>query len=116
MPYLDLPAIKREIPLKMVLDHVGWKPSATKDGEQRGRCPLHNSSNKKSRSFAVKDEGWYCHTCKTGGDCFRLWCMFHQVSLMQAVRQMCETFKVPEYQLPRHLWNQQRRNGEEERL
>lgn len=115
MPYLDLPAIKRDITLKMVLDHVGWKPRTTKDGEQRGSCPLHKSENKKSRSFAVKDDGWFCHTCKDGGDQFRFWVLYYHVSFMQAVHAMCETFHVPEYQLPRHLWAGRAGNGEEER-
>jgi hypothetical protein len=115
MPYLDLPAIKREITLKMVLDNIGWKPVWSSGEESRGPCPLHDSTAKRSRVFAVKGDGWFCHKCKDGGDQFRFWVKLHHVSFMQAVHAMCETFNVPEYQLRRYLWRQQPGNGEEER-
>jgi len=115
VPYLDLPAIKREITMKMVLDHVGWKGRETKDGEKRGACPLEPVPDKKSRSFATKDDGFYCHHCKQNGDQLRFWCLYYKVGFMEAVHQMCEAFKVPEYQLPRRLWAAQAGNGEEER-
>ena len=115
MPYLDLAAIKREISLKMVLDHVGWKCRVGKDGELRGQCPLHKSTNPKSRSFAVKDDGFFCHGCKANGDQVRFWMLYFSVPFLVAVHQMCETFHVPEYQLARHLWRQAPVNGEEER-
>jgi hypothetical protein len=115
VPYLDLAAIKNEISLKMVLDHVGWKCKTSKEGELRGPCPLEGTPDRKSRSFAVKDDGFFCHHCKENGDQFRFWCLYYKVAFMAAVHQMCEAFKVPEYQLPRRLWAGQRANGEEER-
>lgn len=115
MPYLDLPAIKREISLKMVLHHVGWKAKTSKEGEQRGACPLEATQDKKSRSFAVKDDGFFCHHCKANGDQFQFWCLYYKVPFIEAVHQMCEAFKVPEYQLRRLQWAAQPGNGEEER-
>ncbi len=115
MPYLDLEAIKREIPLQSYLDRIGWKPVWSQSGQSRGPCPVHNSDSRRSRSFAVKDQGWYCHKCKIGGDVLALYVLQHNVSTYDAALALCQLFNVPVYHKRTRVYHGTVGNGEEER-
>jgi hypothetical protein len=105
VPFLDFDAIKREITLDMVLAALGWRYVWRQGVQQRGPCPIHHSSNRRSRSFATNANGWFCHKCKVGGDQLSLWAAVRGLSSYDAALDLCQRFNVPAYQMPRFTWH-----------
>lgn len=114
MPFLDIPAIKRDVRLFAVLDHIGWKAATSKGGSHRGACPLHSDDNHRSRIFVVTGEDWYCHKCKVGGGALELWKRYYKQDTYTAALDLCKQLGLVAYQLQRHLWADKTRNKEEE--
>jgi hypothetical protein len=109
MPLIDLTALKREIPVLKALWLLGWKPTTSYYGQHRGACPLHKSKRPdRSRSLAVKDGGWCCHTCKRSGDAVALWAAVKGVNIYSAAIDLCAALGIP---VPYKT-----RNRDEERL
>lgn len=94
MPLVDFDELKRQIPLRRVLDSLQWTPTRREDTSERGWCPLHSRHPHPSRSFAVRGDGWYCHSCKDGGDVVRLWQKLHRLTPYQAALDLCRRFGV----------------------
>lgn len=115
MPSLDFKAIKLEVPLQHVLDHIGWRAVSSKGGQRRGPCPIHRSASQRSRSFAVLDEFWFCHKCKIGGDQLFLWSLLKDLPLYDATINLCRTLGRPIFYMQRPLYTRMGRNREEER-
>jgi DNA primase len=115
MPSIDFEQMKHLIPMRDVLRLLGWVPLTSEAGQGRGRCPIHNSTNPRSRSFATKDDGWYCHSCKLGGDQFTLWATCQRLPIYQAVMDLCRELGRSVAYRPRRPRLAKARNGEEAR-
>ena len=95
MPYIDFEAVKRAVSCFDVLSWYGWHPAFIEGQEKRGPCPLHGSTNTRSRSFAVCETGFFCHSCKKGGDAVRLYATLFKLDSYAAAVQMCERIGMP---------------------
>jgi hypothetical protein len=75
MPLIDLRQARSEIPLRAVLELLGFEPRTRAGAQWRGPCPVHGSQAATSRSFAahVGKHVWYCFRCRQGGNALDLW-------------------------------------------
>jgi len=89
MPSIDFKAVKLQISLRQVLNLIGWKPATIEGFEKRGPCPIHGSSNPRSRSFAVFMDGFSCFSCKQNGDQLRLYSLVRRLSIYAATVELC---------------------------
>ena len=115
MPMLDFAAIKREVPMSDVLKLIGWQPISSIAGQHRGRCPFHHSNNVRSRSFAVFQDGWFCHKCKKGGDQLTLFAQHTGFPIHEATLALCFALGRTAYHKRRPGRYEAAGNGEEER-
>jgi hypothetical protein len=90
MPQIDLEALRTEEVLRGVLGLIGWVPNFRERDADRGNCPLHKSGNRKSRSFDVHNEWWYCHSCKVGGDALELYQRWRGLDTVPAALELCK--------------------------
>src|SRR6266849_256921 len=93
-PYVNFAWIKASIPIEAVLRHCGTPPAFDEPAGLRGPCPIHGSRSPKSRSFAVKGQAWYCHSCKRGGDVVRLWGLLHHLPDYDAAIELAAVFGI----------------------
>lgn len=68
-----------------------------------GLCPFHSE---KEPSFTVSPERqmFHCFGCKKGGDIFKFWMEYHNVSFFEAIKDLAERYNidigdVPDYEL-----------------
>jgi len=64
----------------------------------RGACPCHQSSNPRSRSLSLSRSArkWTCHNgrCRRVGDLIDLYACVRGLSLLDAARELAETFCI----------------------
>lgn len=91
MAGVDFNTIRREITMEQVLNQIGFEPTTRSGNQWYGRCPVHNSTAARSRSFSVNlDTGrYYCHKCKSHGNQLELWAAVTQLPLYQAAIDLC---------------------------
>jgi DNA primase len=110
---VDFTKVKELVSIKQVCDLLGWRAVCKEPSAQRGPCPVHRSTDPESRSFAVNSEGWFCHSCKRGGDQIRLYAEVHRLPVLEAAIELCKAFAVDVPYLPRRP-RQQRKPREQE--
>jgi len=98
---VDFLAIKQLVSVEKVLELIRWRPRWIEGKERRGPCPVHRSTNPDSRSFAASVEGWYCHTCKRGGDQVSLYAAVYELQPLAAAVEMCQRLGLDVPYLPR---------------
>ena len=59
----------------------------------RCQCPIHHGQDYNMVVYA-DNRGFFCHTCKQGGDCIRLVERVNQCSFPEAVEWLNSTFKL----------------------
>ncbi len=111
MPGINFRRVKELIPIWDVLRLIDWKPVRIEPTGVRGPCPVHRSTNPKSRSFAASADGWYCHSCRHRGDQLRLYAEVRGLDVYAATLELCRLLRLPVPYLP----SRRPRNGEEER-
>lgn len=94
---IDFAEVKRLVSVWDVLDMIGWQAIARTPTERRGPCPIHGSTNIRSRVFAASRDGWMCHKCKRNGDAVRLWAELRSMTSYNAAVDLCKRSgsKVP---------------------
>ena len=92
MPGVDFDRLRAEISIVQVLDLLAFKPVACSGLQWYGRCPLHASRSKRSRSFSVNLAlgRYYCHRCHSHGNQLDLWAAATQLSLYHAAVDLCQ--------------------------
>ena len=70
---IDFKALKQLVTYRAVLELLGWRHRTHERKWFRGPCPLKQHLSKHAREFGVAPEGWYCFSCKAGGDQIELW-------------------------------------------
>jgi transposase InsO family protein len=96
-PGLDFCALRREVSMEQVLQHLGYFEGLCGTGPQRrGPCPLHDRPDERHRSFSVNlAKGVFrCFhpPCEASGNTLDLWAAVHRLPIHQAAQQLAETF------------------------
>ena len=75
MPLIDFRQARSDIPLRTVLELLGFVPRTRAGAQLRGPCPVHGSRSPTSRSFAahVGKGVWHCFRCGAGGNALDPW-------------------------------------------
>jgi hypothetical protein len=98
---IDFGRLKELVSIDKVLDLLGWRHATVEGINRRGPCPVHRSTNPESRSFAAGPQGWFCHTCKRGGDQLRLWAEATRAEPLPAALELCRRLGIDPPFLPR---------------
>ncbi|MCA9184995.1 MAG: hypothetical protein KDA99_05225 [Planctomycetales bacterium] len=75
-----------------VLALIGWEPRSHSGAQLRGACPVHQSSNPRSRSFSVNIDThmFQCFSCGSKGNQLDLWQAFTGSPLYDAALELCQ--------------------------
>lgn len=103
MPGIHFAVLRQQVPLAQVLDLVGFTALTRRGPQLRGRCPLHGSSSRRSRSFAAHLERgcWYCFRCGAGGNALDLYLAVTKLPLYQGALELCQRLHLAVPWLPR---------------
>jgi transposase len=98
-PRLDYAAIRQQITMTHVLDHLGWLRSLKGRRPQlRGPCPIHGSIDDPHRSFSVHldKQVFRCfHSdCAVQGNVLDLWAAVRRLPLYDATVDLAKTFNL----------------------
>lgn len=108
-PPRDLAALRRQVSIGQVLEHLGYLDLLRGFGPQRrGPCPLHDPPSEPHRSFSVHlTKGVFrCFhpACQAQGNTLDLWAAYHRLPLGQAAENLAQTFAAhltsPEKSVP----------------
>ena len=91
MPGVDFDRVRTEITMEQVLNLLGFQPSKRSGVQWYGRCPLHESTSGRRRSFSVNVAigRYYCHRCHSHGNQLELWAAATKLPLHQAAIDLC---------------------------
>jgi len=91
----DLSLIKEEIKNACdIVELIGQFVQLKKVGKNYvGLCPFHSE---KEPSFTVNPERqiFHCFGCKKGGDIFKFWMEYHNVSFFEALKDLAERYNI----------------------
>lgn len=92
MPGIDFDRLRAEITMEQVLDLLAFEPTGRSGPQWYGRCPLHESTSKRSRSFSVNVVlgRYYCHRCHGHGNPLELWAAATKLPLYRAAIDLCQ--------------------------
>jgi transposase len=97
--FVDFAALRQQIRLADVLEHLGVLGDLKGSGPQRrGRCPVHQRLGTTGRSFAVHLDRNLFHCfhppCGIKGNVLDLWAAVHHLPLVDAARHLAHTFRL----------------------
>ena len=92
MPGVDLRLLRERVTMREVLRLLQLEPIVRRGEQWRGPCPVHGSSNPRSRSFSVNVRlgRYHCFACGSRGHALELWSAVHGLSLYTAAVELCE--------------------------
>lgn len=100
---LDYAAIRRQIPIRRVLELLNWEPAARRGARWRGPCPFCRSSPgrrsgrpRQAHSFCVEGQRnlFHCFRCHGGGNQLDLWAAATGQPLYAATLDLCHRLSV----------------------
>lgn len=86
---IDFRALRELIPIRRVLESLGWRERTREGSYLRGRCPKHSSLASQSRIFAVSLDRAWCFRCGWEGDVVALWGWLHGLRPLPAAHDLC---------------------------
>ena len=102
MPRIDFAELRRRIPIRRVLELVGFRAVRSSGAELRGPCPIHGSPSSPGApgSFAANLEKnvFHCFHCGAGGNALDLWAATRKTDVYRAAISLCEqlALELPE--------------------
>jgi len=89
---IDYRELRSRIGIRQVLDLIGWHAATVHAVQLRGPCPLHRSSNTKSRTFSVNVDRdiFRCFKCSRAGNQLDLYAALTDLPLYDAATELCE--------------------------
>jgi DNA primase len=98
-PRLDYAAIRQQITMTQVLDHLGCLKSLKGRRPQlRGPCPIHGQADDARRSFSVHldKQVFRCFhkECDIQGNVLDLWAAVRRLPLYEATVDLAQTFNL----------------------
>jgi DNA primase len=102
MPGIDFRALRDQVPLARLLELLDFVPVSRRGAEVRGRCPVHGSRTRRSRSFAahLQWQCWHCFRCGAGGNALDLWVAVTKLPLYEAALDLCRRLALDVPWLP----------------
>jgi DNA primase len=96
---IDYSELKRRITIRQVLNLLGWHAVTHHEPQLRGPCPVHGSTDERSRSFAVNTQKNVFHcfksACGVKGNQLDLYMLATGLPALEAAHQLCEKLGVP---------------------
>ena len=96
VPAIDFYALRERVALMEVLELLGFKAVSRRGDQVRGRCPLHRSESRRSRSFSadLKRDRWHCFRCEAGGNALDLWMAATGLPVYNAALDLCQRLVI----------------------
>ena len=93
---IDFAELRRRVGISQVLAHIEWQPVARNGMQLRGACPVHKSTNPRSRSFSVnvQTNAYQCFSCGSKGNQLDLWAELTGLPLHAAARNLCKSLGI----------------------
>ena len=112
-PAIDFAAVRAAVSLATVLQLLGFQANTIRGAQQRGPCPLHNSTSGTSRCFSANLDlnAFRCFKCGHSGNALELWAQVTKQTPYDAAIDLCERLHIPLPLLP-----PANRNREEEHV
>ena len=106
---LDYAELRARIPIRSMLDRIGYTPLRIRGDQWRGACPLptHPRPTPGETCFSVNVQlsCYNCFRCHSAGDQIRFWAVFKQLELYQAGLDLCHAFQLHELLPPSRICN-----------
>ena len=92
MPGIDFALVRASVPMRQVLDWIGFDPSEKSGSQWRGPCPVHGSKGPDSRSFSVNiaKHRFKCFRCNAFGNQIELWAAVKGLTIYAAAIDLCQ--------------------------
>ena len=102
MPGIDFQQVRSQISIQQVLDLLNFIPTARLGPRLRGPCPIHDTSQSRSRTFSVHlgCHRFRCFCCHSAGTQLDLWAAVHGLSIYAAAEDLCQRLGIPIPYLP----------------
>lgn len=96
---IDYAALRRQVTMQQVLEHLNWLPQLTGSGAQRrGPCPIHAQADDRERTFSASldKQVFRCFhpECSAQGNVLDLWAAVHRLPLYEAALHLAKTFHL----------------------
>jgi putative transposase len=99
---IDFAALRQTLTMAAVLQLLGFQPRTSRNGQQRGACPLHGSTSGTSRCFSanLNDHVFHCFKCGRSGNALELWATNQGLPPYDAALDLCQRLGIPVPILP----------------
>jgi len=96
MPGVDFAVLRKRISMVDVLHLLEFQPCSRHGDQLRGPCPVHGSSNPRSRSFSVNLRlgRYHCFGCGSRGNALELCSAVRGISVWASAIELCESLRV----------------------
>jgi putative transposase len=97
-PSIDFAAVRAAITLTEVLALLRFSPNSSRNGQQRGPCPVHGSKHPgRSRCFSANlaDNICHCFKCGFSGNALDLWAAVTGQDIYHAAVDLCQRLGRP---------------------
>jgi DNA primase len=93
MPGINFDELRRRVSMADVLRLLKFQASSGRADQLRGPCPVHGSSNPRSRSFSVNVRlgRYHCFGCGSRGNALELWSAVRGISIWASAIELCAT-------------------------
>jgi putative transposase len=101
-PAIDFAAVRQTLTIAAVLELLGFQARTSRNGQQRGACPLHGSTSGTSRCFSanLNDHTFHCFKCGRSGNALDLWAAAQGLPPYDAALDLCQRLGIPVPTLP----------------
>jgi hypothetical protein len=91
-------AAARQLDLVEVLGTLGGQDPVRRGDSHWIRCPFHGGGHERTPSLQIYpgDRGWFCHSCRVGGDAVTFVVELKGMSRVSALRFLEQMFDFPE--------------------
>jgi DNA primase len=91
MPGVDFDRLRAEVPMRQVLQLLGFEASRYRGDQWTGQCPLPacRQSHRATFSVNVALGRYYCHRCHSHGHQLELWAAATGLTLYPAAIDLC---------------------------
>ena len=93
MPGVDFEVLRQRISMGDVLRLLQFQACSRRGDQLRGPCPVHGSSNPRSRSFSVnlRRGRYHCFRCGSRGNALELWSAVRGTSVWASAIELCQS-------------------------